>query len=67
MLTLTLKPCPDPEVGGGGGCWEQVVRALQKNHKALGLIGNTGPEITRLPSQHSMLDHHQPDSQTPLK
>ena len=41
-----------------------------KNHKNIGLLSNTGPDplkITKLPSQHSMLGHHRPTSETPFK
>ena len=38
-----------------------------KNHKNIGFLSNTGPDplkITKLPSQHSMLGHHQHASET---
>ena len=43
-----------------------------KNHKNIGFLSNTGPDplkIHKLPSQHSMLGHHQPVpvSETPFK
>ena len=41
-----------------------------KNHKNIGFLSNTGPDplkITKLPSQHSMLGHHQHASETSLK
>ena len=57
----TLKiPCADPEGRGTGGL---------KNHKNIGFLSNTGPDplkITKLPSQHSMLGHHRPASETPF-
>ena len=49
----------DPEGGGG-----------HKNHKNSGFLCNTGPDplqITKLQSQHSMLGHHRPASETPFK
>ena len=48
----------------------QGVQTTQKNHKNVGFLSNTGPDplkSTRLPSQHSMLDHHRPASETPFK
>ena len=41
-----------------------------KNHKNIGFLSNTGPDplkITKLLSQHSMLGHHRPASETPFK
>ena len=38
--------------------------------KSLSFLRNTGQtplEITKLPSQHSILGHHQPASETPFK
>ena len=40
-----------------------------ENHKNIGFLSNTGPghlNITRLPSQHSMLRHHRHAIETPL-
>ena len=40
-----------------------------KKHKNIGFLSNTGPDalkITKLTSQHSMLGHHRPASETPL-
>ena len=61
------KPCADPERGAGGP--EPPSPAL-KNHKNIGFLSSTGPDtlkITNLPSQHSMLGHHRPASETPFK
>ena len=41
-----------------------------ENHKNIVFLSNTGPDplkITKLPSQHSMLGHHQHASETPYK
>ena len=41
-----------------------------KNHKNIGFLSNTGPDplkITKLPSKHSMLGHHQQASERPFK
>ena len=41
-----------------------------ENHKNIGFLSNTGPDplkITKLPSQHSVLGHHQHTSETPFK
>ena len=41
-----------------------------ENYKNIGFLSNTGPvplKITNLPSQYSMLGHHQPASETPFK
>ena len=40
-----------------------------ENHKNIEFLSNTGPKplkITKLPSQHSMLGHHQHASKTPF-
>ena len=54
--------------GGGGG---QGVRTPPlENYKNIWFLSNTGPDplkITKIPSQHSMLDHHRTTSETPLK
>ena len=42
----------------------------QENHKAIGFLSNTGPdpmEVTKLPSQHSMLGHHRPATEAPFE
>ena len=57
--------CADPEGGGG-----QESGPPLKNHKNVGFISNTGPdplEITKLPSQHSMLGHRRHASEPPFK
>ena len=41
-----------------------------KNYKFIGFPSNTGPDplkITKLPSQHSMMDHYWPASETPFQ
>ena len=48
----------------------QGVRTHLKNRKNIGFLSNTGPDplqITKLPSQHSMLGHHRPAIETPFK
>ena len=48
--------------GGPGPSWK-----ITKN---IGFLSKTGPDplkIAKLPSQHSMLGHHWPASETPLK
>ena len=58
--------CTDPE--GGGGAWGPD--PLENYKKNIGFLSNTGPhllKITKLPSQHSMLGHNRPTSETPFK
>ena len=53
---------------GGQGVWTPPLHP--KNHKNIGFLSNSGPDplkITKLPSQHSMLGHHQNASETPFK
>ena len=55
--------------GGGGGGGQGVLTSLE-NHINKEFLSNTGPDplkITKLPSQHSILDHLQPASETPFK
>ena len=56
---------------GGGGAWRNGVRSTcWKITKNIGFLSNTGSDrfkITKLPSQHSMLSHHRPASETPFK
>ena len=55
--------CEDPEKGG------PELKPLE-NHStivSLGILVHTQWEITKLSSQHSMLDHHRPANETPLK
>ena len=62
--------CTDPEGGGGGGGGRQGVRTPLKNHKSIGFLSYSGPDhlkLTKLPSEHSMLGHHQHASETPFK
>ena len=43
-----------------------LARPSLENHKAIGLLSNTGPDplkITKLPSQHSMFGQHRPASE----
>ena len=56
---------------GGGG---QGIRTHPlKNHKNTEILSNTGPDplnfskFSKLPSQHSTLDHHRHPSETPFK
>ena len=61
------------------GCWPLFHVRIQrgaggpdppKDHKNIRFLSNTGLDplkITKLPSQHSMLDHHQHTSETPFK
>ena len=56
-------PCVDPEGDRGSG------HPLKK-YKNIGFPSNTAPDhlkITKLPSQHSMMRHHQHASETPFK
>ena len=56
--------------GGGGGVW---IPPPLKNHKNIGFLCNTAPnplknhKATKIPRKHSMLGHHRPASETPLK
>ena len=57
-------------VGGGGGGGGTGVQTPLKNHKNIGFLSNSGLDhlkITKLPSEHSMLGHHQHASETPCK
>ena len=53
--------------GGGAGVSEPPL----KNHKVIGYLSNTCPDpmrnLNKLPSLHSMLSHHRPESETPFK
>ena len=55
----------------GGGGWGTGGPDPPENHKKLRFLSNTGLldplEITKLPSHHSMLGHHQHTSKTPSK
>ena len=54
MYKTRFVTCADPEGGQG-------VRTPLENYKNIGFLSNTGPDplkITKLPIQHSMLDHH---------
>ena len=58
----------DGSRGGGGGA-EGLDPPTEKSQN-IGLLSNTGPDplkITKLPSQHSMLGHHRPSSETTFK
>ena len=49
----------------GGGAPRRL-----ENYKNIEFLSNTGPDplkITKLPSQHSMLGHHRPASETPFQ
>ena len=53
--------------GSRGGRGDRGSGPPLKNHKNKGFLSNTGPDplkITKLPSQHSMLGHHQHASET---
>ena len=53
---------------GGGGAGDTDTPL--ENHKAVGFLSDSGLyplKITKLPSQHSMLGHHWPDSETPFQ
>ena len=60
---VVIIPCADPDGGRGSG-------PHLENYKHIGFLSNTGPDplkITKLPSQYSMLGHHQLASETPFK
>ena len=63
---LRLKVCKswgDPEGGQG-------VQTPLKNHKNIGFPSNNDPDplnITKLPSQHSMVGHYRRARETPLQ
>ena len=60
----------DPEGGGGGGGMGYRPTPPLKNHKNKGFLSDTGLDplkSTKLPSQHSMLGHHQHARETPFK
>ena len=49
---------------------EQGVLTPLKNHNNMGLLSNNGPDplkVTKLPSQHLMLGHHQHASESLFK
>ena len=61
-LSIYATPCADQRVGAGFGAPEKS--------QNIGFLSNTGldpQKITKLPSQHSMLGHHQHASKTPFK
>ena len=58
------RACADPE--GDGGRESEPPPPLK--NKKIGFLSNTGPDplkITKQTSQHSILGHHQPTSETP--
>ena len=60
--TYWLTSCADPRGGGSGSTME--------TRRAIGFLSNTGPDLmkmSKLPSQHSMLGHHRPASETPFR
>ena len=64
FVTFPYGTCADPEGDRGTG------PPSLKNHKNIGFHSNTGLDslkIAKLPSQHSMLGHHQQTSKTPFK
>ena len=52
---------------GGGGGGGQGVRTPQKNHNKIAIPARIPGKITKLPSQHSMLGHYLPASETPFQ
>ena len=55
--------------GGGGGGGAGDPDPLE-NYKNIGFLSNTGPDplkITKLQSQHLMMGHQRPASETPFK
>ena len=63
MYKTRFVTCANPEGGQG-------VRTSLENYNNIGFLSNTGPDllkITKLPIQHSMLDHHRTASETPFK
>ena len=61
------QSCADPEGVGRG---DRRSGPSLKNHKNIGFLSSTGLDrlkITKMPSQHSMLGHHQHASETPFK
>ena len=65
LPTIRAISCADPE-GGEGVRTPPPPGKLQKYR----VFSNTGPdslEIPKLPSQHSMTDHHRPASEMPFK
>ena len=65
-----LLPCADLEMGTGGPDPPPPPPPL-KNHKNIGFLNTIycsgSPKITKLPSKHSMLDHHLHASKMPFK
>ena len=56
--------------GGGGVGGDRGSGPTQTNYKKIGFLRNTGPDplkITKLLSQHLMLGHNWPASETPFK
>ena len=65
LKDTTHIACANPEGGGGGAGGP----GPPENHKNIGFRSNTGPDplqITKLPSQRSMLGHRRHDD-GPLK
>ena len=69
LAELQIYACSDPEGGTGGPDPPPPL----KNHKYVGFLSDTAADplkITKLhvhvPSQHSMLGHHRPASETPF-
>ena len=60
------NPCAEIEVGQG----DRTPPSPEKITKNIGVPSTTGPDplnITKLPSQHSMLGHNRHASETPFK
>ena len=58
--------CADPEGGSGSGGPDPLL----KNKNNIGCLSKYwpgSPNITKLPSQHSILGHHRYASETPFK
>ena len=65
QIILGNKSGADPEGGERRSGPPTLV-----NYKNIGSLSNTGPDplkITKLPIQHSMMDHHRPASETLFK
>ena len=61
--------CSHVQIQRGGGAGGPDPPPM-KNHKNIWFLINCGPDplkITKLPSQHSMLGHHQHASETPFR
>ena len=70
-VVLVVSHLTEEDMCGSRGGEKAGVRTPPlKNHNNVGFLGNTGPialKIAKLSSQHSMLGHHRPASETPFK